>query len=288
MGGSNSLPDGVYYHHWLLGWINLVLANLYGFCLKNFGNAYIYALCSLNEYLQIPSLPQELDFGGYVLDHLRTMMYLWSSNSEEEAEEPLLINIALNACLRRPMGSMLDSDITKLKQHVKEFVTNNAKSFESVILQKIYAQYSFYRKAEDMLQWAREEKKLYRERHPYRIASQVQEACALMLLNDLEEASTAVEVIRDDIDSMLLETEVSRGSYSEVPFCFSADRAYVHGMLTGIYLHMSNSAAKEGKTGDANFYAGLTKQEDAMLAEQVEQKMKPTNAVFAEWDGELW
>jgi hypothetical protein len=51
---------------------------------------------------------------------------------------------------------------------------------------------------------------------------------------------------------------------------------------------MSNSAAKEGKTGDANFYARLTKQEDATLAEQVEQKMKPTNAVFAEWDGELW
>lgn len=224
VGGSNSLPDGVY-HHWLLGWINPVLANLYGFCLKNFGNAYIYALCSLNEYLQIPSLPQELDFGGYVL-------YLWASNSEEEAEEPLLINIALNACLRRPIGSMLDSDIKKLKQHVKEFVTNNAKSFESVILQKIYAQYSFYHKAEDMLQWAHEEKKLYRERHPYRIASQ--EACALMLLHDLEEASTAVEVIRDDIDSMLLETEVSRGSYSEVPFCFSADRAYVHGMLSGI------------------------------------------------------
>jgi hypothetical protein len=197
-----------------------VLANLYGFCLKNFENAYIYALCSLNEYLQIPSLPQELDFGGYVLDHLCMMMYLWASNSEEEAEEPLLINIALNACLRRPMGSMLDSDIKKLKQHVKEFVTNNAKSFESVILQKIYAQYSFYHKAEDMLQWASEEKKLYRERHPYRIASQVQEACALTLLNDLEEASTAVKVIRDDIDSMLLETEVSRGSYSEVPFCF--------------------------------------------------------------------
>ncbi len=68
----------------------------------------------------------------------------------------------------------------------------------------------------------------------------------------------------------------------------SADRAYVHGMLSGIYLHMSNSAAKEGKPGDANFYAGLTKQEDATLAEQVEQKMKPTDAVFVEWDGELW
>ncbi len=104
----------------------------------------MYALCSLNEYLQIPSLPQELDFGGYVLDHLRMMMYLWASNSEEEAEEPLLINIALNACLRRPMGSMLDSDIKKLKQRVKEFVTNNAKSFESAILQKIYAQYSIH------------------------------------------------------------------------------------------------------------------------------------------------
>jgi hypothetical protein len=215
------------------------------------------------------------------------MMYLWASNSEEEAEEPLLINIALNACLRRPMGSMLDSDIKKLKQHVKEFVTNNAKSCECDTSEN-HAQYGFYHKAEDMLQWAREEKKLYRERHPYRIASQVQEACALMLLHDLEEASTAVEVIRDDIDSMLLETEVSRGSYSEVPFCFSADRAYVHGMLSGIYLHMSNSAAKEGKTGDANFYAGLTKQEDATLAEQVEQKMKPTNAVFAKWDGQLW
>lgn len=31
-------------YHWLLGWIDLVLANLHAFCVKDFANAFIFAL----------------------------------------------------------------------------------------------------------------------------------------------------------------------------------------------------------------------------------------------------
>jgi hypothetical protein len=47
-------------------------------------------------------------------------------------------------------------------------------------------------------------------------------------------------------------------------------------------------SSKRRKNWGCKFLYRTHKKEDATLAEQVEQKMNPTNAVFAEWDGELW
>jgi hypothetical protein len=193
-------------YYWLLCWVNLQLANLLGFCLKEFGDAFRFAAQSY--VLLYYQMPGALDLHHHVLDNYRNLIYLWASepDCEEMSLDPnwvTVVNNTLESIIPlqgKPRVSVFDSEVKKQKHLWKEFaITGN----EYFLCWSIQEQYLYYGYMEEILRWAQEGNKIYQKSYPgmmdYR--SKMNEAIALTFLMAWEEAKEVLEDISDKLDA---------------------------------------------------------------------------------------
>jgi len=180
-------------YYWLLCWVNLQLANLLGFCFKDFGDAFRFAAQSY--VLLYYQMPGALDLRHHVLDNYRNLIYLWASepDCEEMSLDPnwvTVVNNTLESIIPlqgKPRVSMFDPEVKKQKHLWKEFAITGDEYFLCWSIQEHYLYYGYM---EEILRWAREGNKIYQKSYPgmmdYR--SKMNEATALTFLMDWEEA----------------------------------------------------------------------------------------------------
>jgi hypothetical protein len=108
------------------------LANLLGFCFKEFGDAFRFAAQSYA--LLCYQMPGALDLRRHVWDNYRNLIYLWASepDCEEMVLDPIWVTVmnntleAIMLLQGKPRVSVFDSEVKKLKHLWNEFaITGN-------------------------------------------------------------------------------------------------------------------------------------------------------------------
>jgi len=196
-------------YHWLLCWVNLLLANLLGFCFKEFGDAFTFAAQSyVLIYNQKTSVPGALDLRRHVRDNFRHLIYLWASepDCEEMVMNPTGVTALNNFILTmillhgKPRISVFDCEVKTRKQLCKEFAITGDEYF---LCWSIQEQNLYYGYMEEILRWAREGNKRYQKKYPGMMdyISKMNEAIALTFLMAWEEAKKVLEDISNEFDA---------------------------------------------------------------------------------------
>jgi hypothetical protein len=259
-------PADLVTYYWLLCWVNLLLANLLGFCFKEFRDAFRFAAQSYA--LLCYQMPGALDLRRHVWNNYRNLLYLWASepNCEHMALDPIWVTVVNNTLetiilLRgRPRVSVFDSEVKKLRHLSKEFaITEN----EYFLCWSIQEQYLYYGHMEEILRWAHEGNKLYQKKYPGMLdyISKMNEAIALTTLMDWEKAKKVLDVISNDLDAepgdhpAALDRRTPK--YSDL----------IHSMLKRCKQEMSPKVSK-GKVAETKKVTGPVKEYNDIRPEQ--------------------
>jgi hypothetical protein len=269
---SESLLD-VASRQWLVGWISLLLANLFGFCCKDFGIALNFS--SKSAELDISSVPDELNFHNYAVDYDFILKYLRLSaencdgesfynyvnpwlrdllDRKEDGEEFFAKggeqSIESGVCLNDDCEE--EADELLLPKGGEHFLLE----IEYAVCSKLQELYAFYGDREELLRWARRGNQLYNKLCPggTDVMSKWCEVGALIHFGAWKEGA---EVLKE-LEDIAVDYEYNLGKND-----YSNQLLSGHILLEFCYMLMQQTAAFELKFHEADDHQASAQQREA-------------------------
>ncbi|CAK9874389.1 unnamed protein product [Sphagnum jensenii] len=266
---------------WLVCWISLLLANLFGFCVKDFGKAFYFSLKSAE--LDISGVRDELNFHNCAVVHGFLLKYLQLSakncdgeafyndvnpwlrgllDEKEEGEDFLAKGgeqIESGVCLNDDCEEEADELLPKGGEH---FLLK----IEYAVCSKLRGLYQFYRNWAEVLRWARRNNQLHIKLHPgsTNFVSKWSEASVLIYFGAWKEGAEVLIELRDDaVDK---KHHLGKNNYSNQLLA-------INNMLEYYYLLMQKTAASELKFEGADYYQASAQEKRKECAALLDENM---------------